>query len=65
MEFVYVLLLGSEWEDIVILLSREDAINESIKYPNARVEIFSKKNKLEEYTPTYNYYKNGELIQQS
>ena len=64
MDFVYVLLFGSEWEDIVILLSKEDAINESIKYPNSRVEIFSKNNTIG-YTPTYNYYKNGELIQNS
>ena len=64
MDFVYVLLFGSEWEDITILLSNEDAVNKSIKYPNARVEIFSKNNNLE-YTPTYNYYKNGELIQNS
>ena len=62
MEFVYVLLYGSEWEDIIILLSKEDAINESINNPSARVEIFSKNNKLG-YTPTYNCYKNGELIQ--
>lgn len=62
MDFVYVLLYGSDWEDIVILLSKEDAINESIKLPNARVEIFCKNNKLG-YTPSYNYYKNGELIQ--
>lgn len=64
MDFVYVLLFGSEWEDVIILLSKEDAINESIKYPNARVEIFSKDNTIG-YTPTYNYYKNGELIQNS
>jgi hypothetical protein len=64
MDFVYVLLFGSEWEDIVILLSKEDAINESMKYPTARVEIFSKNNTIG-YTPTYNYYKNGELIQNS
>ena len=64
MDFVYVLHNGSEWEDIVILLSKEDAVNESITYPNARVEIFSKNNKSG-YTPTYNYYKNGELIQNS
>ncbi len=61
MDFVYVLLCGREWEDIVILLSKEDAINESITYPNTRVEIFSKNNKAG-YIPTYNYYKNGELI---
>ena len=64
MDFVYVLLYGSEWEDIVIFLSKDDAINESIIHPNARVEIFSK-NKKSGYTPTYNYYKNGQLIQQS
>ena len=64
MDFVYVLPYGSEWEDMIILLSKEDAINESIKYPNTRVEIFSKNNKSG-YTATYNYYKNGELIQKS
>jgi hypothetical protein len=35
----------NDWEDMVVLLTKEDAIN----------------NKLG-YTPTYNYYKNGELI---
>jgi len=64
MDFVYVLFYGSEWEDMIILLLKEDAINESIKHPNSRVEIFSKNNKSG-YTPTYNYYKNGELIQNS
>ena len=62
MEFVYVLLYGSDWEDIIIFLSKEDAINESINHPNARVEIFSKNNKLG-YTPSFNYYKNGKFIQ--
>lgn len=61
MEFVYVLINGIDWEDMIILLSNEDAINKSINYPNARVEIFSKNDKSG-YTPTYNYYKNGELI---
>ena len=66
MDYVYMLLFGirNEWEDIIILLSKEEAIDASIKYPNARVEIFSKNNKSG-YTPTYNYYKNGELIQKS
>ena len=64
MDFVYVLLYGTDWEDIVILLSKEDAINESINQPNSRVEIFTRNNKSG-YTPTYNYYKNGELIQNS
>ena len=59
MDFVYVLLYAGEWEDTIIFFSEEDAINESITYPNARVEIFSKNNKFG-YIPTYNYYKNGE-----
>lgn len=63
MDFVYVLVFERcEWEDIIVLLSKEDAINESIKYPNARVAIFSKNNGSG-YVPTYNYYKNGELTQ--
>jgi hypothetical protein len=72
MDFVYVLVFGNDWEDITILLSEEDAINQSKKYPNNRVEIFSKNNKLEYkdinrndnvgFTPTYNYYKNGLLV---
>ena len=64
MDSVYVLLYGSEWEDIVIILSKEDAIKESINHPQARVEIFSKNNNSG-YIPTYSYYKNGELIQTS
>ena len=64
MDLVFVLLSGSEWEDMIILLSLEDAINQSKKYPNARVEIFSKNNNSGS-TPTYNYYKNGELIKKS
>ena len=60
MDFVFVLLCGSDWDDITILLSEEDAINESKKYPNNRVEVSSKNNLG--FTPTYNYYKNGILI---
>ena len=64
MEFVYVFLYGDEWEDIIIFLSKEDAIKESINHPNNRVEIFTKTISIG-YTPTYNYYKNGEFIQNS
>jgi hypothetical protein len=49
------------WEDIIILLSNKDSINKSINYPNFRVGIFNKNTKSE-YTPTYNYYTNDELI---
>ena len=46
---------------MVIFLSLEEAIKVSIKYPESRIEIFSKSEKSG-YTPTYNYYKNGDLI---
>jgi hypothetical protein len=60
MEFIYVLVSkDSEWEDMVIFISVEEAIKESIKYPEQRIEIFSKSNDNAGYTPTYNYYKNG------
>ena len=42
MDFIYVFIYGSEWEDIIIFLSKEDAIQKSINHPNCRVEIFSK-----------------------
>ena len=61
MNFVYVLLYGGEWEDAVIFLSKEQAIEESIKHPKNRVEIFSKTDEGG-YIPTYTYYKNGELF---
>lgn len=64
MEFVYLLINGisNEWEDIVVLLTKEDAIDTSKKYPNHRVEIFTKTESSIGYKPTYNYYKNGDYI---
>ena len=62
---VYVLVNdGDLWEDMVIILSEEDAIKESIKHPNGRVEIFCKinLNNNKNFVPTYNYYKNGQFI---
>ena len=65
MNYIYVLVYdNSEWEDIVIFSSEDDAKEESIKHPKARIEIFSKNDK-KGYTPTYNYYKNGIYIQKS
>ena len=62
MEFVYLLFTPDfSWEDVVVILSEEEAINASIKYPDIKVEIFSKIQDLG-YTPTYNYYKNGKYI---
>jgi hypothetical protein len=45
---------------MVIFLTEEEAIQESIKHSNVRIEIFAKKSDFG-YSPTYNYYKNGEL----
>ena len=63
MDQVY-LFMGGEWEDIVVFLSEKEAIQQSIKYPNDRVEIF-KKSDTSGYIPTYNYYKNGILIKKN
>lgn len=60
-EFVYLLIFGFDWENNLIFLLKEDAINASIKYPHCRVEIFCKNDFG--YKPTYNYYKNGEFVQ--
>jgi hypothetical protein len=63
---VYVFLFGDEWEDTRIILTEEEAIDISRKYPKHRVEIFDKKINKEAfnigYSPSYNYYKNGKLI---
>jgi hypothetical protein len=67
MEFVYVMMPcsmnGAEWEDLVIYLTKQEAIEASKKYSNIRIEIFGKKTDRSGYFPTYNYYKNGELVQ--
>ena len=53
MEYVYMLLMdGAEWEDMIIFLDKEEAINASIKYPRRRIAIFIKTNNG--YIPTYN-----------
>jgi hypothetical protein len=65
MEKIYLLLCGGEWEDIIIFLSEEEAIKASIENPNNRVEIFSKKENVAGYRPTYNYYENGQYIEAS
>ena len=59
MEFVYLFISGSEWEDMIIFLTKEEAIQTSISHPNNRIEIFSKNVDTIGYSPTYNYYKNG------
>ena len=65
MDFAYLLVReGGEWEDMVIIVTKEEAIQASLKYPNSRVEIFLKSNKFGSvYEPSYDYYENGILIE--
>jgi hypothetical protein len=67
MEFIYVLIANHCWEDMVIYLYKEAAIEASINNPTRRVEIFREKDDFllagKGYSPTYNYYKNGEYIE--
>jgi hypothetical protein len=61
MDFVYVFVVdGAEWEDLIIFLSKEEAIAKSIECPKVRLEIFAKSTKG--YIPTYNYYLNGKFV---
>ena len=64
MEFIYMLLYGSDWDETKIILSMEEAINASIKHPECKVAIFSRfiKENRTSYRPIYDYYNNGELI---
>ena len=55
MKYVYV-QIGSEWEDLVIYLNKDEAIQTSIRKPNSRIEIFEKTDDFNGYLPTYNYY---------
>jgi hypothetical protein len=50
------------WEDLVIFINKESAIEYSLLKPNFRIEIFSKDLRSNgEFLPTYNFYKNGIL----
>jgi hypothetical protein len=63
MDTIYVFVVdGAEWEDIVIFLTKEEAIEKSIKYPTVRLELFIKSPKGG-YRPSYNYYLNGSYIE--
>ena len=60
MNYVYLLIGGNDWEEMIIILTKDEAIQASIKYPKIRIEIFSKNTDIG-YSPTYNYYENGKL----
>ena len=62
MESIYVLCVdGAEWEDLVVYLTLEEALEKSKAWPNTRLEIFSKSEKGG-YRPTYTYYLNGAFV---
>jgi len=63
LDYVYVLCNGGEWEDMIIIIDKTEAINISIKYPQKKVEIFMKRIDEIGYIPTYNYYENGIFIE--
>jgi hypothetical protein len=62
MESIYVLCVdGAEWEDLVVYLTLEEALEKSKAWPNTRLEIFAKSEKGG-YRPTYTYYLNGLFV---
>jgi hypothetical protein len=68
MESIYIYVLvgnNSEWEDMIIYLTKEDAINASKNHPNMTVEVFSKSDNHVGYKPAYCYYKDGEYYESS
>lgn len=61
MEVYLFVVDGGEWEDLIVFLSKEEAIEKSKQYPNVRLEVFLKSPKGG-YHPTYTYYLNGVFI---
>jgi hypothetical protein len=52
---------GVEWEDMIIIVNKEDAITISKKYSKHTVQIYEKKTNMLGYEPMYNFFLNGEL----
>lgn len=50
----------TEWEDILLYNSEEDAIHASLRHPEYRVEIFARSNPNSPFSATYKYFKNGQ-----
>jgi hypothetical protein len=61
MELYVLIPNGAEWEDMRLYDNKETAIAMSLRYTNARIEIFEKKEGTLSYVPTYKYYKDGVL----
>ena len=66
MEGMYLLIPNrAEWDDIIVIVTEEEAIEMSKLHPQCRVEIFSKRPNNIGYIPTHNYYKNGKYVKAS
>jgi hypothetical protein len=64
-EYVYMLIPcfpEVEWEDMIIIVNKEDAITISKKYSIHTVQIYEKKTNMIGFEPMYNYFLNGEFI---
>lgn len=62
MEHIYVFVVdGAEWEDLIIFLTKEEAIEKSKQCPKVRIELFERSPKGG-YRPTYNYYLDGVYV---
>ena len=63
MDYIYVLVpAGADLEDIVIYLSKEEAIEKSKSWSKTAVEIFAR-HERGGYRPTYSYYLNGVYVE--
>lgn len=63
MEHIYVLVPAqSEWEDIIIFVSKEEAIEKSKSWTKTPVQVFVK-SEMGGYRPTYSYYLNGVYVE--
>jgi hypothetical protein len=64
MEYLYV-NIGNDWSNSIIYVIKEQAIQESIRNPNRRIEVFEKtfdlNGNFNGYMTTHNYYTNGVL----
>jgi hypothetical protein len=64
MEYLYVSIIN-DLEDRIIFLTKDQAIQSSIRKPNTIVEVFEKtfdfNGNFNGYLATQNYYKNGVL----
>lgn len=63
MEHIYVLVPAqAELEDLIIYLSKDEAIQKSKSWTKTPVQVFARSEKGG-YRPTYSYYLNGVYVE--